>query len=81
MSSETPASTWRSAAESVLAARDRALTERSTESVALDEISGRVLATDVSAAADDPPALDDGTAVEIATGAPLPAAANAVVET
>jgi molybdopterin molybdotransferase len=114
MSSDTPEMTWRSAAvDRVLDVRERAFEERPTETVALDEIGGRVLATGITATADvppvdyatmdgyafdatdayplavvdfeiypedDPPTLADGTAVEIATGAPLPAGANAVLK-
>jgi molybdopterin molybdotransferase len=105
---------WRAAAvETVCDLRRSALRAAPTESVPLDSIAGRVLATDVVAdadlpardhatmdgyaldatrdypltvsgaevfPADDPPALDPGTAVPIATGAPLPAEANAVLK-
>ncbi|MFC7078391.1 molybdopterin molybdotransferase MoeA [Haloarcula halophila] len=101
------------AVDRVVAVRDRTFTTRPTETVALDRIGGRVLATALTATTDlppfdyatmdgyafdatdaypldiveadvypedDPPALDDGSAIEIATGAPLPAEANAVLK-
>jgi len=93
--------------------RESALDGRPSESVPLDAVAGRTLATDVIAESDsppadyatmdgyafdatgeypydvvdretfpedDPPSLGDGEAVAIATGAPLPAEANAVVK-
>ncbi|WP_232702254.1 molybdopterin molybdotransferase MoeA [Halobacterium wangiae] len=101
------------AVERVLDGRERALDRLGTETVALDEIAGRVLATDVEATVDQPPhshatmdgfafdasadypyevvdrevfpeddpgTLDAGQAVRIATGAPLPEGANAVLK-
>jgi molybdopterin molybdotransferase len=100
------------AVERVLDLRADALAALDTETVPLDSVAGRTLATDVVADADspphayatmdgfafdatdpypltltdrsvypedDPPPLDSGTAVRIATGAPLPDGANAVL--
>ncbi|WP_255197543.1 molybdopterin molybdotransferase MoeA [Halorarius litoreus] len=105
---------WRrDAVEQVLDARERALATRPTESVSLDQIAGRTLASPVVAQADipnydhatmdgyafdatddypltvtdveiypedEPPSIEPGQAVEIATGAPLPPEANAVLK-
>ncbi|MEF8813227.1 MAG: molybdopterin molybdenumtransferase MoeA, partial [Halovenus sp.] len=93
--------------------RERALDGRSSESVPLDAVAGRTLATDIIAESDsppadyatmdgyafdatggypyeiidretfpedDPPSLGEGETVAIATGAPLPPEANAVVK-
>jgi len=101
------------AVDRVLDVRDRTLDVHPTETVPVDRIGGRVLATPITATADippfdyatmdgyafdaadaypldivdvdvypedDPPELDDGSAIEIATGAPLPAGANAVLK-
>ncbi|AHG04160.1 molybdenum cofactor biosynthesis protein [Halobacterium sp. DL1] len=101
------------AVERVLDHRETTVDRLGTETVALDDIAGRVLATDVEATADQPPhshatmdgfafdasadypykvvdrevfpeddpgTLDADEAVRIATGAPLPAGANAVLK-
>ena len=101
------------AVERVFDRREAALERLDTESVALGEIAGRVLATDVEAPRDQPPhshatmdgfafdasadypyevvdrevfpeddpgTLDADQAVRIATGAPLPEGANAVLK-
>ncbi|WP_232685928.1 molybdopterin molybdotransferase MoeA [Halobacterium zhouii] len=101
------------AVERVLDARSEALSRLGTESVALDDVSGRVLADPVVAQRDEPPEshatmdgfafdatadypydvverevfpeddpgeLGAGEAVRIATGAPLPRSANAVLK-
>ncbi|MFC3476799.1 molybdopterin molybdotransferase MoeA [Halobacterium litoreum] len=101
------------AVERVLAHRETALGRVDTETVGLDAMSGRVLASSVTADADQPPysyatmdgfafdasaaypyevvdrelfpeddpgELDAGEAVRIATGAPLPEGANAVLK-
>ena len=101
------------AASRVHALRRSVLADRDTETVPLSALSGRTLATDVVATADqpprshatmdgfafdatddyplrlrdasvfpedDPPELDAGDAVRIATGAPLPEGANAVLK-
>jgi molybdopterin molybdotransferase len=105
---------WRAAAvPRVIEARRQALSEQPTETVPLDALADRVLATSITAdrdlpahdiatmdgyafdatdqyplavvdgavfPEDDPPAIGPGDAVEIATGAPLPARANAVLK-
>jgi molybdopterin molybdotransferase len=101
------------AASRVHALRRSVLADRDTETVPLSALSGRTLAADVVAEADqpprshatmdgfafdatddyplrlrdvsvfpedDPPELDAGDAVRIATGAPLPEGANAVLK-
>jgi molybdopterin molybdotransferase len=101
------------AVERVLDRRDAAVGRLDAESVPLDEIAGRVLATDVEAPADQPPhshatmdgfafnastgypydlvdrevfpeddpgTVDADEAVRIATGAPLPEGASAVLK-
>jgi molybdopterin molybdotransferase len=100
------------AVERVLDVRADALPSLDTETVPLESVAGRTLATDVVAATDSPPhayatmdgfafdatdpypltlvdrsvspeddpsPLDSGAAVRIATGAPLPDGANAVL--
>lgn len=105
---------WRDAAvDIVLDSREATLSNQPAESVTLDSIAGRTLATDIVAESDlpphdyatmdgyavdatepypltvrgeetfpedDPAELDTGTAVPIATGAPLPSGANAVLK-
>ena len=105
---------WRSeAVERVLKSRSMAIDRLDSETVALNDVSDRVLADDVIAEQDKPPhsyatmdgfafdatdnyplkivdheifpeddpyELDSGTAVRIATGAPIPQGANAVLK-
>ena len=104
---------WRPAAVAAVSdLRETALADRGAETVALNELSGRVLAGSIVASGDrpardratmdgfafdasrdypfdvvadvfpedDPPSIETGEAVAIATGAPLPEDANAVLK-
>ncbi len=105
---------WREdAVETVLDVRASALADRTTETVGIDALPGRVLAEEIVAPGDvpahdhstmdgyafdatdgypltladseifpedEPPSIEAGEAVEIATGAPLPPEANAVLK-